>query len=228
MKITEYIKNGLKGWKIAEIILLILVLLFIIVHAIFRHDNIIAVISAICGILYTVLAGKGKSICYLFGLCGSGCYGYLSLINAVYGNLLLYIGYYIPSQLYGFFSWNKNLKPDKNEIVKTKLLDKEKFYLIIISILGSILTFVILKIFNDSHPLIDGITTFLSIVGMFLTVKRCIEQWIIWMIVNGLSLIMWIDIVLHGTKAYSTVIMWFVYFILAFYFYFCWKKELKY
>ena len=62
---------------------------------------------------------------------------------------------------------------------------------------------------------------------MFLTVKRCIEQWIVWMIVNGLSFIMWLNLVIHGVKTYSTLVMWGVYFILAIYFYFEWKKEIR-
>ena len=61
---------------------------------------------------------------------------------------------------------------------------------------------------------------------MYLTVKRCIEQWVIWAIVNAISILMWIKILMHGEKVYATVIMWSVYFILAIYFYFKWRKEL--
>ena len=62
---------------------------------------------------------------------------------------------------------------------------------------------------------------------MYLTVRRAIEQWIVWMIVNALSSIMWISIVMNGEKAYSTVIMWVTYFVLAIYFYAKWRKEIK-
>ena len=60
---------------------------------------------------------------------------------------------------------------------------------------------------------------------MYLTVKRAIEQWIVWIIVNGLTAIMWINIVINGEKAYSTVVMWVMYLILAIYFYREWKNE---
>ena len=62
---------------------------------------------------------------------------------------------------------------------------------------------------------------------MYLTVRRAIEQWGVWIFVNGLSAIMWGLIALSGEKVYSTVIMWSVYFVLGIYFYFCWEKELK-
>lgn len=225
MKITEFVKKELTGWKKHELIGLVIVVLLISLNSIVLKDNIIAAISAFCGIMYTTIAGKGKVSCYLFGVCGSLCYSYLSFQNALYGNLILYMCYYIPSQIYGFFHWQKNLNNETREIIKIRLSNKQRILLGGISIIGSIITAIILKYFHDSNPIIDGITTFMSILGMYLTVKRAIEQWLIWMVVNGLSLIMWINVVIHGTKAYSTLIMWGVYLILAFYFWFEWKKS---
>lgn len=220
-------KKELKGWKIYEVIGLFAVLSFIFINAFFVKDNPIAVCSAVCGILYTTIAGKGKISCYFFGLMGSWCYIWLSFSNALWGNMLLYLCYYIPMQVLGIFKWRKHLQTKSREIIKTKLSMPERFKLIIIGILGSIASIFILAYLNDKSPVIDGITTFLSILGMYFTVKRCIEQWLIWIVVNGLSFIMWIDLVMHGERAYSTVIMWGVYFILAIYFYFTWRKELN-
>ena len=227
MKLTEFVKKELAGWKKNEVIGLLIVVGIILANSIILKDNIIAVISAFCGIMYTVIAGKGKVSCYIFGLCGSGCYSWLAFQNALWGNLILYMCYYIPLQIFGFFSWNKNLKKQTNEIIKTQLSDKGKIFLIIIGFLGSVVTSIILKYFNDSNPLVDGTTTFLSILGMYMTVKRCIEQWVIWFIVNTLSFFMWLNIIMSGERVYSTLVMWLVYIILAVYFYKEWKKELN-
>ena len=213
--------------KNIEFAVFILIYVFLFGNAIIMHDSWTAIISAFCGITYTILAGKGVPICYPIGATGSCFYAYLSFASHLWGNLLLYICYYIPMQIIGFFKWNKNLKSDKYEIIKTTLSKKERITLIAISISITILTVLILAHFGDKNPVIDGITTILSILGMYLTVKRCIEQWIVWIIVNGLSFIMWLDIALKGAKVYSTVFMWSVYFILAIYFFIIWKKEIK-
>ena len=202
-------------------------LTLILINAIIVKDNPIAVISAFCGILYTIIAGKGKISCYFFGLSGSWCYVWLSFLNSLWGNMLLYLCYYIPMQILGIFKWKKHLKKDTKEIVKTRLSNKNRIILLFIGVLGSIITSIILHCFHDKSPIADGITTFLSVLGMYLTVRRAIEQWVIWMVVNGISALMWINLVLHGTKTYSTVIMWVVYFVLAIYFYFEWKKVLN-
>ncbi len=227
MKLTEFVKKELAGWKKSEIIGLLIVVGIILANSIILKDNIIAVISAFCGIMYTVIAGKGKVSCYIFGLCGSGCYSWLAFQNALWGNLILYLCYYIPSQIFGFFSWNRHLKKESNEIIKRGLRLKEKNLLIVICVIGSVITSLILFYLKDGNPIIDGITTFLSIAGMYLTVKRCIEQWVIWFIVNTLSFFMWLNIIMSGEKVYSTLVMWLVYIILAVYFYKEWKKELK-
>ena len=225
--LIQLIKKELDGWKRFEILGLFVVLVIILINAFVLKDNIVAVCSAICGILYTIIAGKGKISCYFFGLCGSGCYIWLSFVNALWGNMLLYLLYYIPMQVLGIFKWKKHLQKDSREIIKTKLSLSEHIKLLILGVFGCIITILLLIHFNDKSPIIDGITTFLSILGMFLTVKRCIEQWIVWMIVNGLSFIMWLNLVIHGVKTYSTLVMWGVYFILAIYFYFEWKKEIR-
>lgn len=227
MKITEFLKKELQGWKPLEIVGLTAVLVIILINAFVLKDSPAAIINAICGILYTIIAGKGKISCYFFGLTGSGCYIYLSFINALWGNMLLYLLYYIPMQVLGIFRWKKHLKKESGEIIKIRLNAKQRLILTVIGIAGCLISIVLLNYFNDKSPVIDGITTFLSILGMYLTVKRAIEQWVVWMVVNGFSFVMWLNLVIHGAKAYSTVLMWGVYFILAIYFYWQWRKELK-
>lgn len=227
MKITEFVKKELQGWKNYEIIGLFLIIVFILASAFLLNDSKIAVCSAICGILYTIIAGKGKISCYFFGLLGSGCYIWLSFNNALWGNMLLYLCYYIPMQILGIFRWRKHLKAETNDIVKIRLKDSDRLKILFLGIFGSVITAFILAYFNDKSPIIDGITTFMSILGMYFTVKRAIEQWMVWMIVNGLSFLMWLNLFVHGAKTFSTVVMWGVYFILAIYFYVVWKKELS-
>lgn len=190
-------------------------------------QTIISVIYTICGILYTALAGKGRVICYTFGITATCCYSYLAYDNQIYGNFLLNIGYYLPMQIIGIFAWNKNLKKDKKEIIKTKLSKKERLILAGITTKLCIIMVAFLKSSNDMTPVLDGITTILSVLGMYLTVKRCIEQWLIWIIVNSLAIIMWLKVSFSNHETYSTAIVWFVYLVMGIYFYRNWRKELS-
>lgn len=60
MKIKEFIKSELSGFGRFEKIIFPLEIFLIILISYFIKDDKIALISAICGISYTILAGKGK------------------------------------------------------------------------------------------------------------------------------------------------------------------------
>lgn len=86
--------------------------------------------------------------------------------------------------------------------------------------------YVILWKLNDQNPIIDAVTSVCSVVGLILTVKRCIEQWYVWFFVNGLSTFMWIEAYINGSNCFATILMWAVYLILSVYFLYTWRKEL--
>ncbi len=227
MNVSEFLKKELSGWGKVERILFPLVIFLIVAISIIIKDNKIALFSAICGISYTILAGKGKISCYIFGLCGTLCYAFLSFKNALFGNLALYLCYYFPMQILGIFRWKKHLKKDSQEIEKTKLPNKQRIILSSLAIVLSVAFYFVLKYFGDQSPLIDSITSIFSIIGLILTVKRCIEQWYVWFVVNGLSVLMWIGAYLNGSNCFATILMWIVYWFLGIYFLYTWKKELN-
>jgi len=225
--IGNFIKKELSGWGRIERIIFPLEIIFIIILSVIIKDNPAATISAVFGISYTILAGKGKISCYFFGLAGTLCYSYISFKNALFGNLTLYMCYYFPMEIYGIFNWKKHLNTNTQEIIKTKLAPRKRLlYFAAAIILTCICYFALLKL-NDKNPLCDSITSVFSVFGLLFTVKRYIEQWYIWMIVNGLSVIMWSQAYINGFNCLATVLMWLTYFILSFYFFFEWKKELN-
>lgn len=227
MKTLEFIKKELTGWGKIERILFPSCIVLIFLISLYMKDSKIALISAICGISYTILAGKGKISCYFIGLCGTLCYSFISWKNGLFGNLCLYLLYYLPMQILGIFKWKQHLKKDIQEIQKTKLTTKERIIYSVITIISTAICYFILLKIGDKSPIFDSVTSVLSIAGLLLTVKRCIEQWYIWFIVNGLSTIMWIEAYINGSNCFATILMWAIYFLLGIYFLYTWRKELK-
>ncbi len=227
MNTVEFIKHELTGWGKYERVIFPMILIFIICLSFLTGDNKVALISAICGISYTILAGKGKISCYMIGLLGTFCYSYISYKNAFWGNLALYILYCMPMQIVGILKWKNHLKKETHSIYKTRLSKKEFFiYFSIAFALITVLYCILLKM-NDSNPLIDSMTSIFSILGLLLTVKRCIEQWYVWFVVNALSAVMWTIAYINGSNCLATVLMWVTYLFAGIYFMYQWNKELK-
>lgn len=227
MKILKIIKNEINTFSFLEKIFFPVAIFFVFLISILKEDSIIALISAVCGITYTIYAGKGKIFCFFIGLIGTFFYVYLAYKNGFFGNMALYGLYFFPMQVIGIFKWKKHLKKNSLEIIKTKLSVFQKAIVIIISVILSLILSYILKLSGGKSPYLDGFSVVFSIFGQYLTVKRCIEQWYFWFFVNLISLIMWVFAVLNGAKTYATLLMWLIYLVLAIYFYIVWKKELN-
>lgn len=227
MDIKEFIKTEFNGWGKYERIIFPLEILLIICISFYLGDSKIALLSAVCGISYTILSGKGKISCYIFGLTGTMCYAYISCKNHLYGNMFLYMLYYFPMQILGIFKWKQHLNKKSGEIIKTCLNKLERIIYFTTAIILTAAVALILKQTGDATPYIDSITTIFSVVGLILTVKRCIEQWYIWIVVNFLSVFMWIEAYINGSNCFATILMWATYFILGIYFLHTWKKELQ-
>lgn len=227
MKVAEFIKKEFMGWGKYERVIFPLEIILIALISVYLKDNPVALCSAVCGICATILAGKGKISCYLFGMIANICYSYISFKNHLWGNLGLNMLYFFPMQFVGIAKWSKHLKKETQEIYKTSLAKKESLIYYASAILISIFLFFILRHFNDLNPFADSATVVLSVFAYIFTVKRCIEQWYLWTIVNGMSVYMWIYAYLNGSHCFATILMWSTYFILGLYFLCIWKKELK-
>ena len=140
MKLKNFLIQETKGFNLFEKIFFPLEIISIIAISTILNDSKIALISAIAGISYTILAGKGKISCYFIGLMGTFCYCYIACKNGFYGNLALYGLYFFPMQIIGITKWKKHIKKETGSIKKTCLSLEER---IIYSISSFILIFVV-------------------------------------------------------------------------------------
>ncbi len=226
MKIKEDLITEFKNWNLFELIIFWSAITTILLISIFNKESVISIIYATCGIIYTLMAGKGRISCYLFGIIATSCYCYLAFNNNLWANFALNLCYYLPMQIIGIFAWKKHLKQNSHEIIKEKCSRKERLILLGTTVKIYIVVIAGLKLLHDTAPYLDCLTTVLSVLGMYMTVKRKMEQWIIWTIVNFLAILMWLKVSVLNTNTYSTLVVWVIYFIIGIYFYIKWKKEI--
>ena len=225
-KLFLRVKEEFEGWERVELILFGVSFFIVLFSALFKGDEIFAVIASLFGIIYTFSAGKGKIYCYFFGIISTVLCGLIAFKTALYGTFALYFLYYLPMEVWGIFNWKAHLKENTNEIIKTKLSLKERIWLVVIISVLSVLGYLIFVYLKDLNPLADSLVVVLSVGAMYLTVKRCIEQWSLWTIVNLLSIWLWFEVYSSGEKTFSVFVIRIVYFILGIYFFFKWKRSI--
>lgn len=214
------------GWQRWEMIYIFCCTAAIGVISSYLGDNLIGIISAITGTLYTMFAGKGKISCYFFGIINTLTYGYIAYTQKIYGDMMLNWAIYLPMMFAGIIMWKRRLDAECS-VIKSVLSGKQRFTLLLINIVAILIYAVILRKMKAVQPLVDSATTVISITAMILTLKRCIEQWILWTLINILSVIMWFRVFFStgGTSA-ATLIWWIIMLISGMIFYLQWRRSL--
>ena len=224
--VNRYLKQEFSGWQLWEVIYLIICTVAIGVISVSLGDTAWGIASAVAGTLYTLLAGKGKISCYFFGIINSFCYGLISYNYKLFGEVMLNWGYYLPMMFVGLFFWKKHLN-QQQEIFKTKLGWRGRLILLAASAAGIILYATLLKLIGGRTPGLDSLTTVLSVAAMVMTVKRCVEQWFLWTVVNIASIIMWLQVFMQSGGATASLLMWCIALANGIIFYVQWSKEVK-
>lgn len=187
-----------------------------IVHSILlREIDLIGSIAGISGVVCVVLCAKGNILNYLFGLINVALYAYISYKAELYGDAALNALYYVPMQFIGWYSWlGKRETKDSVTVTSKKMNAHERVFLSLFSVFMVLLVGFILGKFNDPQPYKDSATTVLSVIAMFLMVKAYTEQWALWVVVNVLSVVMWIVAFIRGdAHSMLMVIMWVFYLV---------------
>ena len=127
----------------------------------------------------------------------------------------------------GLFFWRKHLKSDVQEIIKRKLSWKYRLLTAAIAVVATAAGAFLLYMIGDQAPVLDAFTTVLSVIAMVLTVKRCVEQWALWTMVNIASIYMWYRVYMTGSGSIAILLMWLLALINGVIFYCLWQREMK-
>lgn len=169
----------------------------------------IEAIGTICGLLCIYLASLEKTINYLFGLLNVSLFAIIFFQINLYASLILQIFFFVMN-VYGWYAWTR-VKADTQEVeLKTRWLSLPKLIMIlIISLIGiAIMTTYIDPIFYsltevavnllgvempvlepDAYPFWDSTMLTLSIMAQILMTRKYVENWILWVIINIISVV---------------------------------------
>lgn len=184
--------------------------------------DIVGSVAGIAGVLCVVLVAKGSIWNYLFGLVNVSMYAYISYKASLYGDAFLNALYYVPMQFIGWWQWRKRgaavsqAEADGRgvQVSARRFTWKQRILLALGCSVAVVAGGFALEHFGDPQPFKDSATTVLSIVAQALMALAFMEQWVLWIITNVISVIMWAVCVSRGeAHAAVMVIMWTFYLL---------------
>ena len=100
--------------------------------------------------------------------------------------------YYIPMNFIGFYLWSRHKDEKSGEVEGKALTPKQIVILLAATAVIVIIYWQILTHLGGQLALIDAMSTVFSVIALIMQVARYAEQWLLWIIVNIVSVIMWI------------------------------------
>ncbi|MEK3887983.1 nicotinamide riboside transporter PnuC [Bacillus sp. FSL K6-3431] len=189
-------------------------------------DSLLGLVSSLTGMLCVVLVAKGKITNYYFGIVNTLTYGYLAYTYGLFGDAMLNLLFYFPTQFIGIYVWRKHRATGitQGEDVAIARIQK-KFQLIMLTIaLWAIYATFLVNIGGKSIGL-DSATTVLSVIAQILMIRRYVEQWLVWILVNIFSIAMWIiELIRQDGNDWAIALMWTAFLINSIYGYVNWRK----
>ena len=225
--LKRYLKSEMTGWKPLDLAWVGIATAVILGLSIYWKDNLISILAALTGVWCVILTGKGKRASFLFGIFNVVFYAVIALEAKYYGEVMLNLLYYFPMNFVGWFAWKKYMNQETGEVRKKKLPAKKGVILYTLTVIAIVLYGLVLKALGGKLPYIDSMSTVVSVVAQILSVKRLAEQWILWIVVDVVTVIMWAVNFAQGGETIATLAMWSIYLLNAVFMYIRWNREAK-
>ena len=223
-------KNLLKGWSVFEMVWLVVFASIILFTGVIFEDTLVGITASLTGVLCVVLVSQGKISNYFFGAINTALYAYISFKTGLYGETMLNAFFYLPIQFIGFYMWSKNMNKDELGVktVKAKNLSgKGWLYVIVTVAIVGVLYSLFLHSIGSGQANVDAFAVVLSITAQLLMLKRYAEQWLLWIVVNVLTIILWTNVFLQDGNSVTILVMWIAYLFNSVYGYIKWNKLAK-
>ena len=183
-------------------------------------DNYVEVCGTLTGFFYLGFSIRQHFLTWPVGLLNALFYVVVFFTSKIYADMSLQL-YYVAISIYGWWCWYHGSKVGKSlEVSRTNKALWMKLAFIFLLLFG-VIAVVLVKFTDSQVPYWDSVTTAMSIVATWMLARKKIEHWLVWVVVDAISIGLFIF-----KELYPTTLLFLVYTILAIYGYFEWKKEL--
>jgi nicotinamide mononucleotide transporter len=182
--------------------------------------------AAILGFIYVYLIATEKSVGWIFGIASAFLYAIFFYRMETWGLFSQQIAYIVLG-FYGLATWSA-----KKEALPVHTIGKTIWKWVLISFLFGLGFVLLMKLVGVSknnssivatgRELLDAQFFVFSLLATWLTTRKVLENWLVWMVVNIVGVIWFCT-----EHWWSTAILYFAYLLLAVNGFRKWKKQLS-
>jgi nicotinamide mononucleotide transporter len=190
------------------------------IFQVFVNSSLFEKLAFFSSILYVITAALEKKYCWLFSIFSTLIYIRLTFQVQLFFESILNI-FYLLVAIKGLLDWNY-LRDDDSISINFKPLRFHLNVLIVGFLLVFILGYFANKYTNQSLSYLDAFTTVFSFITTYMVIKKIIENWIYWIVIDGLSVYLY-----YSKNLKLTAFLFLIFTFLAIYGFFNWRKIMK-
>ena len=171
------------------------------------------------GLSYLLLAMRENSLCWYCAFFSTAIYVY------IFGDVSLYMEsalnvYYMGMAVYGWLQWQKG-GANHSGVEIVRWTAKHHIICVLVILIASVISGYLLSVNTDARlPYLDSFTTWASVLTTVMVARKVLENWLYWIVINSVSIYLYIDRDLDQTAAMFTL-----YLVLSVLGYVVWKKN---
>lgn len=145
------------------------------------------IIGALTGLLCVYLTMRASVWCWPVGIVSSLAYTKLFLEIHLYADALLQV-FFIASSVLGWWAWRGGSQTQSTLRV-TLLRARDRVWMTLVTALAIGLTGWLFASYSDAHvPYWDALASGLSVTAQLLLTRKKLENWVLWIVVDVLSI----------------------------------------
>ena len=191
------------------------ILLFLI------SDKGLELFGLIIGLLYLYLEYKANIWLWPVGVIMPIVYIVIFYQNKFYADMTFNV-YYLFASIYGWYIWAKSLEKTDQGLISH--LPKRYIAGLIATFVAifAVIAFLLINFTDSEVPYGDSFTTTLSILAMWMLAHKYIEQWLLWIVVNAITSVLY-----YSKELNITVVLFVVNFFVSILGYMKWKRMME-
>lgn len=161
-------------------------------------------IAAAIGLAYLLLAVRRNLLCWLCAFVSTAIYLALFAHAALYMQSLLQV-FYLVMAVYGFIDW-RNGRTSSGDVVIRSWSARQHLVVALFVVVATVVNGWLLERYTDAAaPYLDAFVTWGSIVTTWMVARRVIENWLYWIVVDGIAVWLYLSQGLLATALLFTI-----------------------
>ena len=168
-------------------------------------EQYVEILGLVFSLLYLYFSIRQKILLWPMGIISAVLYMIVFFQSKFYADMGLN-GYYLIISVYGWIVWSGGEKKGGKTLQISRIRLKQGFILGLVTLAAFVIIGFILDRFTDSPiPYWDAFTTSVSFTATWMLARKIIEHWILWLVVDAVSMALYLYRGLYPTMVLFAV-----------------------